>query len=198
MIRPTYTGNTVVILASGGGSNAQRIINYLRDHTTHSVVGVFSNKKSAGVLDKARAADIEGYHYPSKQLPSQVLTYAREHKVSAIILAGYLQLIPESLIDAYHGRIVNIHPSLLPKYGGHGMYGRHVHQAVYDAREEYSGMTIHLVNKEYDKGKILSQAMISVDDCQSPEEIAARVLKLEHFHYPRGLAQWLDGLNPPV
>lgn len=198
MIKPKYTGNSVVILASGSGSNAQCLIDYLHNHSTHSVAAVYSNKKSAGVLKKASQAGLEGYYSPSKQLPEEVLNYAREHKISAIVLAGYLQLIPESVIEAYNGRIINIHPSLLPKYGGQGMYGRYVHQAVFDAKEENSGMTIHLVNKEYDKGKILSQAMTKVGDCKGPEEIAARVLKLEHFHYPRVVAKWLDGLNPPV
>ena len=198
MIRPKYTGNRIVILASGGGSNAQCIITYLRDHTTHSVAAIFSNKKSAGVLEIAEKAGVENYYSPSKELPTDVLNYVREHKISAIILAGYLQLIPEELVTAYAGRIINIHPSLLPRYGGKGMYGHHVHQAVLAAKEERSGLTIHLVNKEYDKGMILCQAMTEVADCKSAEEIAARVLKLEHFHYPRVITQWLDTLNPPV
>lgn len=198
MSQSDATGNKVVILASGGGSNARCIIDYLRDHTSHSVLAVFTNKKSAGVLDKAADANIEGYYLPSKQLPNGVLDYAIAHQVTAIILAGYLQLIPPTLIDAYPDRIINIHPSLLPQYGGHGMYGHHVHQAVYDALEEYSGMTIHIVNQEYDKGLILSQAKTRVDDCKTPTEIAERVLRLEHFHYPRVIAKWLDGLKPPV
>lgn len=188
----------IIILASGGGSNAKCIIDYLHGSSRHIISAVFSNKQSAGVLDKAQKAGIEAIYQKGSELPQAVLDYADHHQVDAVVLAGYLRLIPPSLIQRFPNRIVNIHPSLLPKFGGKGMYGHHVHQAVFDAKEQESGMTIHVVNAEYDKGEILSQAKIDITDCQTPEEIGSRVLSLEHFHYPRVVKTWLDGLNPPV
>ncbi len=192
------SGKHIVILASGGGSNAQCIIEYLHQYTDHKVTAVFTNNQSAGVLDKAAKAGVEALYCKGSELPNKLMEFCLEYRIDAIVLAGYLRLIPSSLIEMFPNHIVNIHPALLPKYGGKGMYGMNVHNAVFEAKEEFSGMTIHLVNEVYDKGEVLSQAKISVKDCQSPQEVASRVLALEHFHYPRVVRSWLDGLKPPV
>lgn len=192
------TPKRIIILASGGGSNAQCIIQYLHKYTDHRVIAVFSNKKSAGVLDKASSENVDAYYCKGSELPRELLKYCDNEKVHGVILAGYLRLIPSELLERFPREIINIHPSLLPKYGGKGMYGMHVHQAVFDANDEVSGMTIHIVNAVYDKGEILAQATVDISACKSPEEIASNVLTLEHFHYPRVVRSWLDGLNPPV
>ena len=192
------SGKHIVILASGGGSNAQCIIEYLHQHTDHIVSAVFSNNQSAGVLSKADKAGVKAQYHQGSELPTKLIEFCSEHQVDAIVLAGYLRLIPKALLEVFPNHIINIHPALLPKYGGKGMYGMHVHIAVLEAKEEFSGMTIHLVNEVYDKGEILSQAKVNVKDCKSAAEVASRVLTLEHFHYPRVIRSWLDGLKPPV
>ena len=138
------------------------------------------------------------------QLPSKVITKAhlndadnilpllKEHNVDNIVLAGFLLLIPQHLIKAYPNAIVNIHPALLPKYGGKGMYGHHVHQAVFDNNETESGPTIHLVNEKYDEGKILFQKAVPLSSTDTPDQIAAKVLALEHAHYAEVIEEWVS------
>ncbi|MFQ5583647.1 MAG: phosphoribosylglycinamide formyltransferase, partial [Calditrichia bacterium] len=115
-----------------------------------------------------------------------------EYNVNYIILAGYVKKIPDNLIDQYQNRIVNIHPALLPAFGGKGMYGMHVHRAVFESGAQYSGVTVHLVNNEYDAGPILLQKVVDIHDCQSPEEIASRVLAVEHRVFPDALKILLE------
>ncbi len=175
----------IAIFASGGGSNARKIIEYFKNSETIAVQLVVSNKKDAGVLDIAHASGIETLviHRADFAREDQLLTELRARNIDYIVLAGFLLLVPTYLVAAFPQRIFNIHPALLPKYGGKGMYGHFVHEAVKAAGETESGMTIHLVNEQYDKGDILFQARCTLMPEDSPEDIARKVLALEHRYY---------------
>ena len=174
-------------MASGTGSNARKIVEHLQDNEFVEVVLIASNRKSAKVLDMASDHSIattvitRSDFYQSESFLNQL----RELDVDWIVLAGFLWLVPSNLISAYPNRIVNIHPALLPAYGGKGMYGINVHKAVKDNNDNVSGMTIHLVNENYDDGAIIFQGRTDIDPSDSPEDIAAKVLKLEHKFYPK-------------
>jgi phosphoribosylglycinamide formyltransferase-1 len=176
----------IAIFASGGGSNARKIIEYFKDSPVGEVALVVSNKRNVGVLDIAEShgvpthiIDRQGF-YESEVM----LDKLKQHKIDLIVLAGFLWLVPGYLVRAFPGKILNIHPALLPKYGGKGMYGHHVHEAVKAAGEPESGMTIHFVNEHYDEGDIVFQATCQLSPEDTSEEIAQKVLKLEHQHYP--------------
>jgi len=186
----------IAIFASGGGSNAEAIIKHLKDHSELSVRLIVANRKNAGVLDRADRHGIEkllidrkGF-YEDKNLVSKLAAA----EIDLIVLAGFLWLIPEYLIESFPNKIINIHPALLPKYGGKGMYGHHVHQAVFDNQEKESGATIHYVNQHYDEGNIILQAHCPLLPTDQPEDIARKVLKVEHQVYPIAVemvARWI-------
>ncbi len=187
----------LAIFASGSGSNAQKIAEYFKNHPTIEVALVVSNKADAGVLDIAKSFGIETYVIPSKAEFTQTETLLQELYVSQIdfiVLAGFLWLIPEYLIEAYPSRIVNIHPALLPKYGGKGMHGMHVHHAVVAAGEKESGITIHYVDKVYDNGEHLFQATVPVEPGDTPEVIQQKVLVLEHTNFAQVIEKVLNTL----
>lgn len=181
----------IAIFASGTGSNARKIIEYFADHPRIRVALVVSNKATAPVL--AMAAD--------HGIPTLVLSRARFYETEAlladlagidlIVLAGFLWLVPPYLVAAFPQRIVNIHPALLPKYGGQGMYGTHVHTAVHTAGEKESGITIHFVDTAYDEGQIIFQARCALTPEDDPAAIARKVLALEHAHFAPVIAQLL-------
>lgn len=177
----------LAIFASGGGSNAQKIMEHFQANNSAEVIAVFSNKKQAGVHERAQRYGVPTFFFSKEQFHRRdgVLAHMQGLQVDWIILAGFLWLIPQSIVEEFQNRIVNIHPALLPKYGGKGMYGKHVHAAVKENNERESGITIHYVNPQYDEGQIILQARcgISIDD--SAEQIAKKVLKLEHFFFPR-------------
>lgn len=177
----------IAILASGSGSNAEAIIRYLQGVREVDVACIVTNRRRAGVLDRARLYGIPSRVFPRsawENTPQEVLEYFSEQRIDVIVLAGYLQKIPEYLIQTFPNRIVNIHPALLPAYGGKGMYGMHVHRAVHQNREKESGITIHLVNEKYDDGEIIFQARCAIAPEDSPEEIRSKVLSLEHRYFP--------------
>lgn len=176
----------MAIMASGGGSNAEAIMSYFKGHAEIEVALIISNRPTAGVLDKAAAFNVPSLVITNYDLqnPENIIRKLNELKVSWIVLAGYLNMIPRELISVFEHRILNIHPSLLPKYGGKGMYGKYVHQAVFTADDQESGMTIHYVNDKYDEGKIILQARCCIRNCKDPNAIAEEVLKLEHYYYP--------------
>ena len=187
----------IAIFASGSGSNAQKIAEYFKGHPTIEVALVVSNKADAGVLDIAKSFGIETYVIPSKAEFTQTETLLQELYVSQIdfiVLAGFLWLIPEYLIEAYPSRIVNIHPALLPKYGGKGMHGMHVHHAVVAAGEKESGITIHYVDKVYDNGEHLFQATVPVEPGDTPEVVQQKVLVLEHTNFAQVIEKVLNTL----
>ncbi len=177
----------IAIFASGTGSNAKKIVEHFKDHKYVKVSLVVSNKEKAPVLEMARSNNIptliidRDRFYNSEDILKDFSIY----KVDFIVLAGFLLLIPGYLTQKFHNRIVNIHPALLPKYGGKGMYGMNVHKAVKAANEKESGMTIHYVNEKYDEGEILFQKSCKIMPEDSPERIAQKVLQLEHQHYSK-------------
>ena len=176
----------IVIFASGAGSNAQAIINYFRGSEKVNIALIVSNKAKAGVLNIAQAEEIDSMLIDKKIInDSTFLTILADYKTDLIVLAGYLWKIPDYLIQAYENKIVNIHPALLPKYGGKGMYGSHVHEAVIEKKEEKSGITIHLVNEEYDKGEVLLQEEVSISSDETPDSLAQKIHKLEHAFFAK-------------
>ncbi|MBU6342069.1 MAG: phosphoribosylglycinamide formyltransferase [Bacteroidetes bacterium] len=183
----------IAIFASGGGSNARKIIEYFRNSDQIAVKLVVVNKRDAGVLEIAESFSIEtlvisrtAFANPDFLLPALV-----ERNIDYIALAGFLWLVPAFLVDAFPRRILNIHPALLPKYGGKGMYGHFVHEAVKAANERESGMTIHLIDNEYDRGETLFQVRCHLEPEDSAEQIAAKVLALEHRYYAAVLEQFI-------
>ena len=181
----------IVIFASGAGSNAQAIINYFSGSEKVNIALIISNKSKAGVLDIAQTEEIDAILIDKKIINNEdFLKILKDYKTDLIVLAGYLWKIPDYLIKAFENKIVNIHPSLLPKYGGKGMYGSHVHKAVIENKETESGITIHLVNEEYDKGEILLQEKVEVSLGDTPETLARKIHKLEHAHF----AKTIEGL----
>jgi phosphoribosylglycinamide formyltransferase-1 len=183
----------LAILASGGGSNAKKICTYFESHPVIRVGLVISNRKAAGVFQVAASHHIESVYLPKDKWSDagSVLALLKAKKITHLVLAGFLLHIPEALIHAYPGRIINIHPSLLPRHGGKGMYGHHVHEAVKKAGECISGMTIHEVNAHYDEGKIIFQKEVELTEEDTPEDIASKVLKLEHTHYSKVIEKWI-------
>ena len=182
----------IVIFASGAGSNAQAIINYFRGSNDINVSLIVSNKSQAGVLQIAEAEEIDSMLIDKKIInDDSFLSVLKDYQTDLIVLAGYLWKIPDYLIQAYENRIVNIHPSLLPKYGGKGMYGGYVHKAVIENQETESGITIHLVNEEYDKGEILLQKQVTVSPEDTPDSLAQKIHKLEHAHFAAAIEKLL-------
>jgi len=176
----------IAIFASGGGSNTEAIIRHLKNHSNLTVKLIVSNRKDAGVLNRANQHGIETFVFNRQEFRENknITTKLASSKIDLIVLAGFLWLIPKYLIEAFPNRVINIHPALLPKYGGKGMYGRHVHQAVFDNKEKESGLTIHYVNQNYDEGNIILQARCQLLPTDQPEDIARKVLSLEHQLYP--------------
>lgn len=175
----------IIIFASGSGSNAQSIINHFNNNESVSIAAIFSNKENAGVLERAKKNGIPTEIFSIKDFSEDIfIEKIEKHKPTLIVLAGFLLKIPNYLIEKYPNKIINIHPALLPKYGGKGMYGIHVHRAVFENKEKESGITIHYVNEQYDQGSIIFQQSTSIQDCTSPEDIAVKILALEHKNYP--------------
>lgn len=177
----------IAVLASGGGSNCEALcaaIDALGDAAPARVVRVLSNVATAGVLARATARAIPHAVITDVTDGEALLSQLAADAVALVVLAGYLKLVPHAVTRRYAGRIVNVHPALLPGFGGHGMYGRRVHQAVLDARCTVTGVTVHLVDDEYDRGAILSQWPVPVHADDSAESLAARVLRTEHRLFP--------------
>ena len=177
---------SLAILASGNGSNAEKLIRYVSSVQGVDVVLVLSNRSEAPVLEKARALGIPSTAFSKDELHNgSVLRKLHAVEATHVILAGFLLLVPDNIIQAYPDRIINLHPALLPRHGGKGMYGMNVHRAVKDAGDKETGITIHLVNGEYDKGRVLFQVSCPVHPDESAEDIAKRVQELEHEHFPK-------------
>jgi len=183
----------LAIFASGKGSNAEKIIQFLENHNNIHVSLIVSNKPTAGVLDIASRFNIPTLLIDRKKFmeSDEYVQIIKNQGITHIILAGFLLKVPDNLIQAYNNRIVNIHPALLPAYGGKGMYGEHVHQAVIQAGEKESGITIHLVDEEYDHGKTLFQAKVDVHPTDTPDSLAEKVHRLEHEHYSKVIEKWV-------
>lgn len=185
----------IAIFASGSGTNAEKIFRHFEDHPHIEVVMLLSNKPDAYALKRAQNHHIDTVVFNREQFrDGKIITKALQRAgVTHIVLAGFLWLIPDYLLTAYPDKIINIHPALLPKYGGKGMYGSKVHEAVKAAGDMVTGITIHLVNNKYDEGRILFQGKCNLSMDYTPEEIAACVHKLEYEHYPSVIEEWILG-----
>ena len=177
----------LAILGSGNGTNAQQISEYFADRDDVKVVCIIYNKKDAYIAQRAKNLGIESHYFGRNDfyVSNAVLDYLHEKQADWIILAGFLWLIPESMLQAFPNRIINIHPALLPLYGGKGMYGHHVHEAVVANHEKESGITIHIVDNNYDCGTTLFQARCTVTPDDTPDTLAEKIHLLEKEHFPR-------------
>lgn len=178
--------SNIAILASGSGTNAENIIRYFSNRNSASVNLVLSNRREALVLKRAEALGVESRFFDRNDFynSGNVLGLLIRTNIDFVVLAGFLWLVPGSILDRFGKRIVNIHPALLPRYGGKGMYGDIVHRAVLENRDRETGITIHFVNKHYDEGDIIFQAKCRVEENDTVETLAARVHSLEYEHYP--------------
>jgi len=186
----------IVIFASGAGTNAENIIRYFSNEKKAKVSLVLSNKPQAKVLERSAALGVDSVFFDRRQFyeTGEVQLMLRDRKTDLIVLAGFLWLVPHPIIDEYRGRIINIHPALLPLFGGMGMYGERVHRAVLDAGHTESGITIHYVNEEYDSGDIIFQARCPVLPDDDTDALASRVHELEYRHYPEVISKIIDRL----
>ena len=180
----------IAFFASGNGSNMQAIIDSCKFSDLPIIPSlVISNNSSAYALERAKNENIPNIHISSKNLQNKnseseaILSALAKYNIDLIVLAGYMKKISSDILSKYNNKIINIHPTLLPKYGGEGMYGMNVHNAVFSAKEQYSGASVHFVTEKYDEGKVILQEQINIEKCNSPEEIAQAVLKLEHKIY---------------
>lgn len=176
----------IAIFASGEGTNAQRIIDHFKESEKAKVTLVLSNKETANVLNRAKLAGIPTYIINKENFIQNdtVIHFLQENRIDLIVLAGFLWMVPESLVKAFPNKIINIHPALLPKFGGKGMYGMNVHKAVIDAKEKQSGISIHYVNEHYDEGEIISQHACDVSESDTPESLAKKIHQLEYEFFP--------------
>ena len=181
----------IAIFASGSGSNAENIIQYFAQKPQFCVKSVFCNVPDAYVLERAKKYRIPSFVFNREEFrnPDKVFRQLQEQEIDFIVLAGFLWLMPSFITAAWPNKIVNIHPALLPAYGGKGMYGHHVHEAVIAAGEKESGITIHYVNDHYDQGAIIFQAKCPVLPTDSPDDLAARVHELEYRYFPQIIAE---------
>lgn len=183
----------IAIFASGSGTNAENIIHHFQKNESIRVVFVLSNKADAFVLERAKRLGVPSKVFNRKQFldNDEVLGWLKQEKITHIVLAGFMWLMPVNILKSFPDRVINIHPALLPKYGGKGMYGFHVHEAVKAAQEKETGITIHLVNEQYDDGRILFQATCVLSTNETPDQIANKVHALEYAHYPIQIERWI-------
>ena len=183
---------TIVVFASGSGTNAAKIITYFDAIETVAVKGVYCNNPNAGVIDRAARLGVSTRVFSRSEYQKEVLEELIAVKPDLIVLAGFLWKLPKSYIDAFPNQIINIHPALLPKYGGKGMYGQHVFDAIVSNNEPETGITIHYVNEHYDEGAVIFQAKTTVADTDTATDVAAKTHQLEHTHFAPQLHQLLD------
>ncbi len=189
--------NRIIILASGNGSNAEHIASYFADDNKTEVVAFLSNVKTAKVLERADKLSIPAFYFSRTAFfkSNSVMKLLQSLEPDLIVLAGFLWKIPEEVIAAFPGKIINIHPALLPKYGGKGMYGNHVHQAIKDNEENETGITIHFVNEQYDEGAIIFQAKVGLEPSDAVDDIANKVHQLEYKYFPEIIEKVLERKN---
>lgn len=183
----------LAIFASGSGSNAENIVRYFNQQERIKVSMVFVNNPQAGVIQRMQHLNVPIFLFNKSMLyeTNEVLMALKSYSIDFIVLAGFLWLVPSSIIDAYPNKILNIHPALLPKYGGKGMYGNKVHEQVIANKETVSGITVHEVNQVYDQGRILFQATCPVLESDNVESLANRIHSLEYYHFPRVIESWI-------
>lgn len=190
----------IAILASGSGTNAENIIRYFQSDESVCVDSVLTNRQAALVVERAQRLQVPSFFFPKEKWAegTEILRLLEERKVDFLVLAGFLARVPDALLRAYPDRIVNIHPSLLPKFGGKGMYGNRVHEAVLAAGEPESGITIHYVNERFDEGASIAQYRCPVLPQDTADTLAQRVHALEYAYYPQVIRQLLTGLRGAI
>ncbi len=188
----------IAIFASGSGSNAENLINYFnKENSDVNVTVVLTNNAAAGVLERAEKNKVHSVIFDKHTFrnTSKIVEFLQEENIDLVVLAGFLWLIPGNLVKAFPNRIINIHPALLPKYGGKGMYGMNVHEAVINNKEKESGITIHYVNEVYDEGTPILQSTCQVEEGDTPELLAQKIHQLEYKHLPVVVEQLLNEQN---
>lgn len=187
----------IAILASGSGTNAENIIRYFREKDSATVRLVLTNRQNAFVLERARGLEVPCFYFPKGEWESgeAVLSLLKECNIDFIVLAGFLARVPDNILHAYPNKMINIHPSLLPKFGGKGMYGDRVHEAVIASGEKESGITIHYTNEHYDEGAIICQKKCPVLPGDTPEELAQRIHVLEYEYYPKVIEELFERIS---
>jgi len=185
----------IALFASGSGTNAQRITEYFQNSPVIKVDCILCNNKNALVLERAKNLNIFTFLFSREDFynTTKVIDFLIERKIDMVVLAGFLWLIPQNLIEIFRNRMINIHPALLPKYGGKGMYGMHVHESVIANKESESGITIHYVNENYDEGNIIHQAKCKIDENETPESLAQKIHVLEYDNFPLQIEKLLTG-----
>lgn len=183
-----------MIFASGSGTNAENIIKYFQNADNIEVSAVFSNRRSAGALKKAHDLNVKSLLFDREAFyhSNDILNLLKDMKPDLIVLAGFLWLFPSAIIREFPDKIINIHPALLPKYGGKGMYGSKVHETIIQEKEKESGITIHYVNEKYDEGNTIFQATTSIEKHDTPESLAGKIHQLEYKHFPEVIQQLLE------
>lgn len=183
----------VAIFASGSGTNAEEILKHFQQHPSIEIVLLLSNNPQAYALERAKKYNVSAKVFTRTQFreSEEVIIWLQKRNVTHIVLAGFMWLVPDYLVKSFPNHIINIHPALLPKFGGKGMYGMYVHEAVKAAGEKETGITIHEVNERYDEGKILFQAKAQLDSTDTPKQIGEKVHKLEYAHYPSVIEEWI-------
>jgi|SRR5699024_4497030 len=187
----------IIILASGTGSNAEAILNYFEDNSEVNISHILSNNPKAKVLKMAEKKNVQNFSFDRNDFynSDKILDFFKKNNPDLIILAGFLWIIPEKIIQNFPDKIINIHPSLLPKYGGKGMYGNFVHQAVLENKEKETGITIHYVNEKYDDGEIIASFKTNLETEDNLEEVLKKIRKLEHTNYPKVIENLLFPKN---
>jgi len=177
----------IAVFSSGSGTNAENIIRYFSNNNKVKVAVVLSNNRNAGVHARANNLGVPSFVFSRDEFAdtTPVLEKLAEYNVGFIVLAGFMNKICPKLLKAFPGKIINIHPALLPAYGGKGMFGMHVHEAIVEAKEKESGITIHYINENYDEGAIIFQAKCPVEPADTPEDIARKVHSLEYVYFPK-------------
>jgi phosphoribosylglycinamide formyltransferase-1 len=186
----------IALFASGSGSNAEKIAEYFTSTPEVEILLIASNNPKAGVIERARRLHIPVLLFDRTTFydTNRITQLLLDQRIDLLVLAGFMWLMPNGLVQAFPNKIINIHPALLPKFGGKGMYGHFVHEAVVAAKETESGITIHYVNEHYDEGQIIFQAHCPVVPTDTPDDVARKVQVLEHEHYPRVVSEVLAGL----
>jgi phosphoribosylglycinamide formyltransferase-1 len=187
----------LAIFASGSGTNAENIIRHFKENGKAEVVAIFCNNPKAEIIGRAKNLGVDCIVFDKKDFyeSGKVEKQLEELKVDLIVLAGFLLLLPEKLIKHFPKKIINIHPALLPKFGGKGFYGSKVHEAVLKAGEKKSGITIHYVDEKFDEGEIIFQTTCDVDESETAETLAKKIRQLEHEYYPRVIESILNGMH---
>lgn len=189
----------IIVFASGSGTNAENIIKYFSNTEIAKVVSVFTNNASAKVIDRAKNHQIPVEIFSKNELLERnLLQKIQKIDPDLIVLAGFLLKFPENIIEQYPNKIINIHPALLPKYGGKGMYGMHIHRAIVNNKEKETGISIHYVNEHYDEGGIIFQANVALTDEDTPETVAEKIHELEQSHFPEIIHKILEDSSSKI